>query len=614
MDIKTLLLPKRVLLLFIVLAIDITFTFGQITIEMTPKGNVYSLPGKINGLELNFIFDTGASDVYLSMTEAIFMLKNGYLVQNDFTGISYSQIANGEIVENTTVLLREVEIGGIKIQDVTASISHNLDAPLLLGQSVIQKLGPIQLDGNKLIIQNGKNLKSDKQAWDLYYKSFQYIEAENYKTAISILKEGLKHAIDKKLKSLLYGELATAYYRTNQKELAIEYCHTSLGEDFMNEQVGYNLGVYLYEMGEMKQAENAFLQQISKFDKISPTDKDMRAATFSYLADIQYNHGEYINAEINYHKSLNVSVSSMAYLGLGDVYSAQKEYAKAAEYYEKGIAYEPNRPSNIKRYNQLGLSYFYAEQYENARNAFNACISVMKENEELFKLAMNSNDKDVQKTYTDFILYSMNSTLWLARLAQSPQESISNYNSIIQIPSMKSNLQPQDFINLATAYHHLKDTDKAQSILKEANTLFPTDIDIMFSLSLLMADNDICRIELLQKILKYEYQIQPRTFDYATVYNNIAWTYCCLKQYEKGLSFAEKSVILNSEHGYSWETLGELYFFLKRYEDCIEAMTKCLSCPAKEFHKSALTFRGKSLIAIGKKKDGKKDLENALKL
>jgi TolA-binding protein len=73
----------------------------------------------------------------------------------------------------------------------------------------------------------------------------------------------------------------------------------------MNEQVGYNLGVYLYEMGEMKQAENAFLQQISKFDKISPTDKDMRAATFSYLADIQYNHGEYINAETNYHKSLN---------------------------------------------------------------------------------------------------------------------------------------------------------------------------------------------------------------------------------------------------------------------------------------------------------------------
>ena len=173
---------------------------GQIVIEMTPQGKVYSLPGKVNGLELNFIFDTGASDVYLSMTEAIIMKKNGYLTKNDFTGVSYSQIANGDIVENTTVVLREVEIGGIKLPNVTASISHNLDAPLLLGQSAIQKLGPIQLDGNRLIIQNGKNFKSDKQAWELYNKSFQDIEAEDYETAILNLTKALECAIDKKIK------------------------------------------------------------------------------------------------------------------------------------------------------------------------------------------------------------------------------------------------------------------------------------------------------------------------------------------------------------------------------------------------------------------------------
>ena len=140
-------LHKRMLILSFMLIQGVVSALGQIIIEMTPQGKVYSLPGKVNGLELNFIFDTGASDVYLSMTEAIFMLKNGYLTKNDFTGVSYSQIANGDIVENTTVVLREVEIGGIKLPNVTASISHNLDAPLLLGQSAIQKLGPIQLDG-----------------------------------------------------------------------------------------------------------------------------------------------------------------------------------------------------------------------------------------------------------------------------------------------------------------------------------------------------------------------------------------------------------------------------------------------------------------------------------
>ena len=357
-------LHKRMLILSFMLIQGIVSALGQIVIEMTPQGKVYSLPGKVNGLELNFIFDTGASDVYLSMTEAIFMLKNGYLTKNDFTGVSYSQIANGDIVENTTVVLREVEIGGIKLPNVTASISHNLDAPLLLGQSAIQKLGPIQLDGNRLIIQNGKGFKSDKQAWELYNKSFQDIEAEDYETAILNLTKALECAIDKKLRSLLYGELATAYYRSNKKELAIECCHKGLGENPMNEQLGYNLGVYLYEMGEIRQAEKAFNQQISKFENIVPNNKNMRAATYSYLAEIQYNNGEYINAETNYQKSLNISANSAAYLGLGDVFSTQKQYIKAAENYEKGIAYEPDRLSNIKRYNQLGLAYFYAEQYE----------------------------------------------------------------------------------------------------------------------------------------------------------------------------------------------------------------------------------------------------------
>ena len=449
---------------------------------------------------------------------------------------------------------------------------------------------------------------------DLYYKSFQDIEAEDYENAILNLTKALEYAEDKKIRSLLYSELATAYYRSNHKELAIECCHKGLGEDLMNEQLGYNLGVYLYEMGEIKQAEKAFYQQISKFEKITPIDKNMRAATYSYLAEIQFNKGEYINAETNYKKSLNMSASSTAYLGLGDVFNTQKQYTKAAEYYEKGIAYEPNRPSNIKRYNQLGLAYFYAGQYEKAYNAFLNCVAAMKNNKELFDFAMQSNDKDMQNSYTDLMLYFMNSTLWLARLAKTPQECITNYSTIMQIPPMKEALQSQDFVSLARAYRYLQNTDKAQAILEEADSLFPNDVDVKFSLSLLMSDDDYQRIEVLTEILKYEYQVLPKTFDYATVYNNIAWTYCCLAQYEKGLAYAEKSVALNSEHGYSWETLGEIYFFLHRYEDCIEAMNQCLSCQTREYYKSALTFRGKALIELGKKKEGKKDLENASKL
>ena len=51
--------------------------FGQVKITMERHGNVYYVPGKVNGLSMKFIFDTGASNVCLSLTEALFMLKNG---------------------------------------------------------------------------------------------------------------------------------------------------------------------------------------------------------------------------------------------------------------------------------------------------------------------------------------------------------------------------------------------------------------------------------------------------------------------------------------------------------------------------------------------------------
>lgn len=109
-------------------------------------GGTYEIPCKVNGLALKFIFDTGASDVSISLTEALFMLKNGYLTEEDITGTEYYSIANGEIAEGTTIRIRKLEFGGLLLNDVNASIVHQMKAPLLLGQSAINRLGKIQID------------------------------------------------------------------------------------------------------------------------------------------------------------------------------------------------------------------------------------------------------------------------------------------------------------------------------------------------------------------------------------------------------------------------------------------------------------------------------------
>ena len=139
--------------LFLILSLLIsTLSLSQTKILMTKEGGIYSIPCKINGLPLKFIFDTGASDVSISLTEAMFMLKNGYLDKADIGESVYYSIANGDVARGTKLTIKEIEFAGLKLYNVEASIVHETTAPLLLGQSAIGKLGKIQLDGNELTI------------------------------------------------------------------------------------------------------------------------------------------------------------------------------------------------------------------------------------------------------------------------------------------------------------------------------------------------------------------------------------------------------------------------------------------------------------------------------
>lgn len=133
--------------------------FSQVIIKMEKQNGVNIIPCKVNGLKLSFIFDTGASDVSISLTEANFMYKNGYLKNSDFIGKAKYLDATGKISEGIVINLKEIEFQGLKIYNVRASIVKKSNAPLLLGQSAIGKLGRIEvnLKENLLIIHNEKN-------------------------------------------------------------------------------------------------------------------------------------------------------------------------------------------------------------------------------------------------------------------------------------------------------------------------------------------------------------------------------------------------------------------------------------------------------------------------
>ena len=105
------------------------------------------------------MFDTGASDVTISTVEATFMFKNGYLSDKDITGKQTYMTADGNISEGTTIVLRKVDLGNLQLDDVKASVVNSQKAPLLLGQTVLQRLGKIEIDNVRNVLKVTQRVK-----------------------------------------------------------------------------------------------------------------------------------------------------------------------------------------------------------------------------------------------------------------------------------------------------------------------------------------------------------------------------------------------------------------------------------------------------------------------
>lgn len=152
-------------------------------LKLKRNGGIYVIPCKVNGIDFDFFFDTGASDVTMSLNAANKLYNLGQLSSSDIIGRQLYQVADGSLSEGVIIVLKEIKIDKITLKNVKASIVLNGDAPLLLGQTALEKLGKFSFDysNNELTIiglkefdflKNNKLNQNLKKNYYVYKNSF----------------------------------------------------------------------------------------------------------------------------------------------------------------------------------------------------------------------------------------------------------------------------------------------------------------------------------------------------------------------------------------------------------------------------------------------------------
>lgn len=110
----------------------------KITYKRT--GQIYSIVIQIGGKSIDYIIDSGASDLVISSSSEKHLRSIGAIRDSDYLEPQSYRLADGSIKTFRRVIIQAVGIGSNSVKNVTASINPDPAAPLLLGKSFLDKM------------------------------------------------------------------------------------------------------------------------------------------------------------------------------------------------------------------------------------------------------------------------------------------------------------------------------------------------------------------------------------------------------------------------------------------------------------------------------------------
>jgi clan AA aspartic protease (TIGR02281 family) len=125
---------------------------SRIEVPLKKDGGTFAVPAQINSImTLDFMVDSGASDVTVPLNVFFTLKRKGTIKDTDITGVRPYTLADGSARQSRTFTIRSLKVGDIVVENVKGSV----EAPrgrLLLGQSFLEHFKSWSIDNTKHVL------------------------------------------------------------------------------------------------------------------------------------------------------------------------------------------------------------------------------------------------------------------------------------------------------------------------------------------------------------------------------------------------------------------------------------------------------------------------------
>jgi clan AA aspartic protease (TIGR02281 family) len=116
------------------------------------EGGTFSVPVLINDkLTLNFVLDSGATDVSIPGDVVLTLMRTGTLSAADFLGERTYILADGSKLPSQTFRIKSLKVGNKLVENVIGSIAP-VNGELLLGQSFLRRFNSWSIDNQRHVL------------------------------------------------------------------------------------------------------------------------------------------------------------------------------------------------------------------------------------------------------------------------------------------------------------------------------------------------------------------------------------------------------------------------------------------------------------------------------